>query len=180
MHRPKSPRISVKTVLATLTFIGRPIRACHEPLPGRLRPRDAAACPPLQAWPLLRSGFGERVELDLRPCRRRPGYRADAYQEHRIEVHDAVVRCGDRRDLRHAQALVPAQTEPPPHIHHAEDETFILLERRVGSSCWRRCAPEQCDLHAAAHFASFQQCWRQARACCRGAVSQRLRDGPFP
>jgi quercetin dioxygenase-like cupin family protein len=26
------------------------------------------------------------------------------------------------------EALVPAQTGPPPHIHHAEDETFILLE----------------------------------------------------
>lgn len=26
------------------------------------------------------------------------------------------------------EALVPAGTGPPPHIHHAEDETFILLE----------------------------------------------------
>jgi quercetin dioxygenase-like cupin family protein len=26
------------------------------------------------------------------------------------------------------EALVPAQTGPPPHIHHAEDETFILLD----------------------------------------------------
>jgi mannose-6-phosphate isomerase-like protein (cupin superfamily) len=26
------------------------------------------------------------------------------------------------------EALVPAHTGPPPHIHHAEDETFILLE----------------------------------------------------
>lgn len=26
------------------------------------------------------------------------------------------------------EALVPAQTGPPPHIHQAEDETFILLE----------------------------------------------------
>jgi quercetin dioxygenase-like cupin family protein len=26
------------------------------------------------------------------------------------------------------EAHVPAQTGPPPHIHHAEDETFILLE----------------------------------------------------
>jgi len=26
------------------------------------------------------------------------------------------------------EALVPAQTGPPPHVHHAEDETFILLD----------------------------------------------------
>ena len=26
------------------------------------------------------------------------------------------------------EALVPAETGPPPHRHHAEDETFILLE----------------------------------------------------
>ena len=26
------------------------------------------------------------------------------------------------------EALVPAHTGPPPHIHHAEDETFILLD----------------------------------------------------
>ena len=26
------------------------------------------------------------------------------------------------------EALVPAQTGPPPHVHHAEDETFVLLE----------------------------------------------------
>jgi quercetin dioxygenase-like cupin family protein len=26
------------------------------------------------------------------------------------------------------EALVPAHTGPPPHIHHAEDETFTLLE----------------------------------------------------
>jgi quercetin dioxygenase-like cupin family protein len=26
------------------------------------------------------------------------------------------------------EALVPAQTGPPPHIHRAEDETFVLLE----------------------------------------------------
>src|SRR5215211_5951413 len=26
------------------------------------------------------------------------------------------------------EALVPAQTGPPPHIHYAEDETFILLD----------------------------------------------------
>jgi len=26
------------------------------------------------------------------------------------------------------EALVPAHTGPPPHIHHAEDETFILLQ----------------------------------------------------
>ncbi len=26
------------------------------------------------------------------------------------------------------EALVPPDTGPPPHIHHAEDETFILLE----------------------------------------------------
>ena len=25
------------------------------------------------------------------------------------------------------EALVPAHTGPPPHIHHAEDETFVLL-----------------------------------------------------
>ena len=26
------------------------------------------------------------------------------------------------------EALVPARTGPPPHVHHAEDETFILLD----------------------------------------------------
>lgn len=26
------------------------------------------------------------------------------------------------------EALVPAHTGPPPHIHHAEDETFVLLD----------------------------------------------------
>ena len=26
------------------------------------------------------------------------------------------------------EALVPAHTGPPPHVHHAEDETFILLD----------------------------------------------------
>ncbi|NBQ44089.1 MAG: cupin domain-containing protein [Mycobacteriaceae bacterium] len=26
------------------------------------------------------------------------------------------------------EALVPAQTGPPPHVHHAEDETFVLLD----------------------------------------------------
>ena len=26
------------------------------------------------------------------------------------------------------EALVPANTGPPPHIHHAEDETFMLLD----------------------------------------------------
>ena len=26
------------------------------------------------------------------------------------------------------EALVPAKTGPPPHVHHAEDETFVLLE----------------------------------------------------
>jgi quercetin dioxygenase-like cupin family protein len=26
------------------------------------------------------------------------------------------------------EALVPAGTGPPPHVHHAEDETFVLLE----------------------------------------------------
>lgn len=26
------------------------------------------------------------------------------------------------------EALVPAETGPPPHRHHAEDETFVLLE----------------------------------------------------
>jgi mannose-6-phosphate isomerase-like protein (cupin superfamily) len=26
------------------------------------------------------------------------------------------------------EALVPPDTGPPPHIHHAEDETFILIE----------------------------------------------------
>src|SRR3954452_12875630 len=26
------------------------------------------------------------------------------------------------------EALLPARTGPPPHVHHAEDETFILLD----------------------------------------------------
>lgn len=29
------------------------------------------------------------------------------------------------------EALVPAGTGPPPHVHHAEDETFVLLEGAV-------------------------------------------------
>lgn len=29
------------------------------------------------------------------------------------------------------EALVPAQTGPPPHIHHAEDETFVLLDGAI-------------------------------------------------
>jgi quercetin dioxygenase-like cupin family protein len=29
------------------------------------------------------------------------------------------------------EALVPPDTGPPPHRHHAEDETFILLEGRL-------------------------------------------------
>lgn len=29
------------------------------------------------------------------------------------------------------EALVPPDTGPPPHVHHAEDETFVLLEGRL-------------------------------------------------
>lgn len=29
------------------------------------------------------------------------------------------------------EALVPPDTGPPPHVHHAEDESFVLLEGRL-------------------------------------------------